>query len=322
MKYNFCTHFDINYIAHARSLHDSLVANCESFTLYMFCMCDESFHSLKKNNYPNVVLIHFSELESFVPELLIAKANRSMVEYFYTCSPATCYFVLNSFEDVDLITYLDADLYFFSAPDAVFSELGDKSVGMIEHRFSRFAKRNIVYGKFNVGWLNFRKDSDGMRCLKDWMDDCINWCYQRLEGDKYADQKYLDTWPVKYNNVKIIENKGANLAFWNISNYKLKKNEDVIYVDEDRLIFYHFANLKQIDSLLFKTDLSRVFARTAGIVKNDIYLPYVKKLILYKNNKPKIFAKKDAHISGIYSFIVNMTRMLRDRFFPDLIEVK
>ncbi|WP_288883164.1 hypothetical protein [Pedobacter panaciterrae] len=322
MKYTFCTHFDINYIAHARSLYDSLENNGLPFTLFMFCMCDESYSFLKEINYSNAKLVHFSELEKFIPELLFAKTNRSKVEYFYTCSPATCYYVLSNFNKINLVTYLDADLYFFSSPEPIFKEIGNSSIGIIEHKFGWLTKRNIIYGRFNVGWISFKRDYDGMKCLKDWMDDCIDWCYQKLEGNRYADQKYLDQWPVKYNNICIIEHKGANLAVWNISNYRIRKENNDIYIDDDLLIFYHFANLKQIDHFLFKTDLSRVFKRTAGIIKTDIYIPYIIRLLSNKNASRKIHSKKDAHISGFYSLVVNATRIIRDKFFPDLIEFK
>ena len=80
----YCTHFDINYLAHSRSLYDSLLLNKEPFTLFMFCQCNESYEILTGIAYQNAILIHFSELERFTPNLLTAKGNRSKVEYFYT----------------------------------------------------------------------------------------------------------------------------------------------------------------------------------------------------------------------------------------------
>jgi hypothetical protein len=285
-------------------------------------MCDESYSYLHKLNLENVKVIHHKELEIFNTDLLIAKANRSKVEYFYTLSPASCYYILNTIKEVDLITYLDADLFFFQDPEPIFKELKNKSVGIIEHRFGWLTKRNIIYGKYNVGWISFRNNVDGLVCLKDWMNNCINWCYQKLEDGKYADQKYLDIWPEKYKGVCIIQNKGANLAVWNVSNYKLSKVNNMIFVDDTPLIFYHFANLKQLDNFKFKTDLSRVFKRTKGIIKYDIYMPYINKLLTNKVIDKKIYSKKDAHLSGVYSIIVNFTRWVRESIFPDIIDIK
>ena len=57
-----------------------------------------------------------------------------------------------------------------------------------------------------------------------------------LAGVKFAG----DIFRLKGCNVKIIKNKGANLATWNIENYKIAKNEEGILVDDDPLVFFHF----------------------------------------------------------------------------------
>lgn len=321
MRY-YCTNFDINYIAHAKSLYNSLQLNNDSFTLFMFCMCDESYNHLEKLKLKNAVLVHFRDLENFIPELLIAKSNRTRVEYFYTCSSAICYYSLKNFINADIVTYLDADLYFFSSPEPIFKELGNKSIGIMKHNFNWFSKRNLKYGKYNVGWINFKNDEIGLLCSKQWMENCIEWCYQRVENERYADQKYLDEWPSKYKNLYIFKHKGANLGPWNLSNYKLSKIDNKIFVDNDVLIFYHFANLKQIDYCHFKTDLSRAFIRTAGVLKTDIYIPYIKMLVKNQNGDSKFLAKKDSHLSQKGVVITKISRYLRTIAFPDFIEIE
>jgi hypothetical protein len=318
----YCTHFDINYVAHARSLYDSLLQNSEQFILFMFCQCDESYQILTKNPYEHAIPIHFSRLEQFIPSLLTAKGNRTKVEYFYTCGPAVCNFVLQNFENIDIITYLDADLYFFSSPEPLFLEFGDNSIGIIDHKFNWLTKRNLRYGRYNVGWISFRNDFDGKLCLTDWMNNCIAWCYVRFEDGKYADQKYLDTWPTDYKNVKVFEHIGANLAIWNIKNYRIHISDNKIKVDDMPLIFYHFANLKQVTPNLFKTDLSRGFIRTSGVIKQDVYQPYILRLLTNKTNKLIIYSKEDVHISGIYELYVIFLRFIRNIFFPDIIKIQ
>lgn len=318
MRY-YCTHFDINYIAHSLSLYHSLVTNGGDFTLFMFCMDDRSMDHLQKMNLSNAVLLSYTQLEAAIPGLAIAKSNRTHVEYFYTCSPASCYYVLQNFEKVDLITYLDADLFFYSSPEPLFAELQEASIGIIEHRFHWLAKRNSVYGIFNVGWINFRKDKDGMNCLVDWMNDCIEWCYQRLEDDKYADQKYLDKWPEQYKDVKILYHKGGNLAVWNIGNYKLTLRGNDIFVDNDKLIFYHFASLKQVDEKIFTSDMSRVLVRTTRIIREKIYIPYIHSLLMYQ--VAHIIAKKQTYNNKLSYKIKQSYRIISQLLFPDKITI-
>lgn len=82
----------------------------------MFCMDEASIDHVRSLELEHVTLISYLDLETFLPDLANAKSNRSRVEYFYTCSPAICFYVLQKFPEVSLITYLDADLYFFSNP--------------------------------------------------------------------------------------------------------------------------------------------------------------------------------------------------------------
>lgn len=322
MQYKyFCTYFNKNYLAHGRSLYESLISVMPNAKLLMMCMDDESFEVLSQVNYPHAILAKYSDMESQNPALLIAKENRSLVEYFYTCSSATCVYSMKNIVGIDSITYLDADLFFFSSPQAIFDEMRTSSIGIIEHKFSKLTMRNKIYGLYNVGWITFRNDQEGNKCINDWHEKCLEWCYQKLEGDKYADQKYLDKWPQDYKNVCIIQNIGANLAIWNINNYKLNKIDDQVYVDNQKLIFYHFANFKQIGKNVFKTDLSRVFYKTNGIVKHDIYMPYIKKIIKNQNSDYQIIAKKDLHAKGIKLKLIHAARKIREILYKDLIQM-
>ena len=83
-----------------------------------------------------------------------------------------------------------------------------------------------------------------MQCLQWWRKQCIEWCYDRLENGKFADQKYLEQWPKKFKGVHILQHKGAGLAPWNWSQYNLKVDNGKLTVDNQKLIFYHFQGFR------------------------------------------------------------------------------
>jgi len=68
-----------------------------------------------------------------------------------------------------------------------------------EHRFSPEQKDLEIYGKYNVGLLMFKNDQRGMTVLKWWKDKCNEWCYGRLEKDRYGDQMYLNQFQTKFS---------------------------------------------------------------------------------------------------------------------------
>ena len=176
---------------------------------------------LNKTPLPNSILYSHEALKSFKPALKLLQIERTTAEYFFTCSAQVCEFIMRRNPNIDILNYIDVDLCFFSSPEPIFRELGTSSIGIIEHNFHWTAQAKKKYGIYNVGWISFRNDEIGLKCISDWAEDCVNWCYQRVENDLYADQKYLDLWSKKYKGLKVIKNKGANLAIWNIKNYKI-----------------------------------------------------------------------------------------------------
>jgi hypothetical protein len=96
------------------------------------------------------------------------------------------------------------------------------------------------YGRYNVGLLSFRRDQQGLACLCRWLNQCIEWCYDRLDGERYADQKYLEQWPSLFSNLVVLRHKGVNVAPWNVMNYTFRFRAGAVNVDEQPLIIFHF----------------------------------------------------------------------------------
>src|SRR3970040_1298393 len=116
--YHFCTLFDRKYLFKRVTLHRSLRRHGQDFTMHMLCMDDITFETVAALHLPRVKPIRLAEFED--PELLSAKRSRSEVEYFWTCTPSLPVFVLEREPAADLVTYLDADLFFFGPPDPIF----------------------------------------------------------------------------------------------------------------------------------------------------------------------------------------------------------
>ena len=278
MRY-FCTYFDRHYLARALVLYDSLKRHGGEFRLWMLCMDEESYAALAKLRLREINLIRLDELERNDAPLRQAKSNRSLLEYYFTCTPSLPLFILNHNPDVDLITYLDSDLYFFSSIEPLFDEIGNKSIAIIAHRFTEEFRKWEWNGIYNVGWVTFRRDNNGLACLEWWRARCIEWCYDRIEGNRFADQKYLDDWPARFQNVIVLQHKGANLAAWNIKNYELTLRDGTIFVDDQPLIFFHFHAFKQLGGWIYDTQLAKYKAIPSDIVVRNIFAPYLREVI-------------------------------------------
>lgn len=241
-------------------------------------MDDVTYQVLSEMELSQVHVIALAEFEKDDPLLLEAKQNRSLIEYYFTCTPSLPIYILDRAPEVDIITYLDADMYFFSPIEPIYQILGVESVLIIGHRFSPALKNCEIFGIYNVGLLAFRRDSNGLACLRWWRDRCLEWCYDRVEDGKFADQKYLDDWPERFAGVTISHHKGIGLAPWNLANYNYFSKNEGILVDEYPLIVYHFHGLKRVNQRLYDTDISAYKARLPEVLRRDLYQPYIMEL--------------------------------------------
>lgn len=133
-------------------------------------------------------------------------------------------------------------------------------------------------GVYNLAWVSFRRDRNGLDCLRWYRERCNEWCYDRVEGDKYADQKYLEKFEDLFAKVHVIQHKGANCAPWNIENHKITEKNKQIQVDGQPLIFFHFHALKKLTPFLYDSGFAGYQAKFLKIVRDKIYLPYIKAL--------------------------------------------
>jgi len=236
---HYCTYFDENYLDRGLALYESLRAHCQPFHLWICALSPACQDVLERLQLADVTIVPLAEIET--PGLLAIKGTRTWQEYIWTLTPP---WMLQVFQrgDMESLSYLDADTYFFSSPEPVYNELGTVSLGITPHRSSphyrRYAKTN---GLYNVGMVYARRDDTALACLHDWGRLCEDWCYLRVELGRYCDQKYLDDWPGKWGAWPI-QHKGANLAPWNQgeAQYLYTVHNGRFFVDDDPLVWYHY----------------------------------------------------------------------------------
>jgi len=285
----FCTYFDRNFMTRGLALYESLRRHCPDAQICIVCLDDESRETLAKMKLPGVKAISLAELENYEPELLVAKGNRGLLEYYYTLTPIIILFALDHFSESDMLTYLDSDLFFFNDPQPLFDELGHDSISIIGHRFPPKLLHLAKFGIYNVAWLTFRRDARAMDCLRWWRDRCLEWCFDRLEGNRYADQKYLDDWPERFEGVKVLQHKGANVAPWNLANYEISEDDGTVLVDGEKLLFFHFHRFRQVAGRVYDTNLAPYGAKASAAVKQAIFEPYIKAILTTTARAEKIW---------------------------------
>lgn len=268
--YTFCTLFDKNYLHQGIALYTSLARHTKNFTLWILCMDEDTFTILKRMQFPFVHLIQLTMIET--EKLQKCKRSRTAVEYCWTCKPALIRYIFALDPACSLVTYLDADLFFFHSPHPIYSAFNNHSIGITPHHFQGTQKRmEETAGKYNAGFLMFRRDTNGIQCLKWYYKECLIWCYFRHKNGKIGDQGYLDMFLKRFSDVYTFEHTGINTGPWNITNYNVTMQGEDVLIDQQPLICYHFHSFKMFSEILYEPCSPGYKIRTSDLAIYKLY---------------------------------------------------
>jgi hypothetical protein len=271
----YCTYFDHNYLPRGLALYHSLQRHSQGSRLWVLCLSDACYRTLVALDLPNLIPWRLADFEAADPEVAATRPTRSVIEYYFTCSPAWMLFVLNNEPDAEWVTYLDSDLFFFASPEPIYAEMKDGTFGIIPHHFTKRLTYMRRFGIYNVGWVSVRHRDEGIAALRWWRERCIEWCYDRVEGDRFADQRYLDRLPELFAGIHVIEHLGANLAPWNFADYRMEWRDGSVQIEgRYPLLFFHFFGVKRSGRYYFNSH--RLYrAPFPNLMRQRIYEPYI-----------------------------------------------
>jgi hypothetical protein len=318
----YCTYFDHKYLSRGLALYRSLQRHAPGSRLWVLCLSGQCRSALAALNLPGIVAVPLSDLEAADPELAGTRATRSTIEYFFTCTPAWMRYVMAREANANWVSYLDGDLYFFASPEPIYDELREASVAIFPHRYAPNTSKRQRFGTYNVGWVGARNDTDGSAVIGWWRERCIEWCHDYVDGDRFADQGYLDHFAALSARVRPVHNIGANLAPWNIANYRVSLSNRAVMLDEHHpLIFFHFQGLRKGLRWFFFTHHRVFHAPLSSVTRNHIYKPHIQELLDIEKTVEPLLTISDAAphrrsaTIGFRKYVEGMLRSARTRLF-------
>ena len=259
------------------SLHHSLMTHAQPFHLWILCMDELVEEQLKAITLPQVSLISLKEIET--PELLNVKTQRGRGEYCWTITPFTFTAVFEKQSDIERVTYIDADLYFFRNPQILLKEFDEsgKDIFITEHGYAPEYDQTLLYGRFCVQFLTAKNNKAALSIIFWWQQKCLDWCYAKLEDGKFGDQKYLDIWTELFSqNVWILQQKENTLAPWNINHFSKYLGNKL------NPVFYHFHSFRIVSSKIMLLFYGYKIHKVNMRFYKKYYLDLVESLILIK----------------------------------------
>lgn len=211
---HFCTLFDSKYLPQGLALYESLLKHSsEPFTLHILAMDEHCHATLAALRLPESIDVYsLSEM----PDRELTN-TRTWQEFCWSMASQFTE-ALMDWEKPELLSYLDADLFFFSDPSKIFDEIGDRSIAITPHRLIPSKKHLEVNGRYNVGWVTFRNNLSGRSCLSKWARQVRARCSAE---SGCGDQLYLEEF-IPDHGAEVCElGIGVNVAPWNLANFEL-----------------------------------------------------------------------------------------------------
>jgi hypothetical protein len=289
----YVTHCDRQYASRAMALIASMRLHGCSDPIYAICHDQDAFEQLNGMEDGKLMPIHLNEVEDAYPELLLAKSNRTHLEYLFCLTPFLLLFA-NAKTPSEFLIYLDSDLYFLDNPNKAIPISNEPyDVAIVTHNFPVKLQHLEIYGKYNVGWLAFRETHNSLKLLNWWANQCLASTSIKGRGSIFADQKYLDSFASMDAKIYSITSIPRNGAPWNCFDVEVGPDRELT-VSGAPLIFFHFSGLKR-RRLITVLGYSGYGIRPRKHLKQHVFRPYLESLSKFEksdNSKQVLDSRK------------------------------
>ena len=275
MNVNLVTLFDIGYAARGLAmLESSRVPYARQNVLFLGSSGGDFAKVLEERG----VRVFFED--DFLREnqdLLIQWSQKSRSEQIFTLGPVFLRKILESSPTDSWVFYVDSDVFFYSDIQTDL-RLEGKDLVLVPHNHSWWNRRRLSkYGYFNVGVVGFKASKVGKRAAAAWSTMVRQWCFDRVEGDKYADQKYLERLALSYEAQTESPPREYHLAPWNSSFLRIMQADDgTMQIRGGKaIVSFHFQGLRKSGSYWILGHLN-YFGLASQSLISQVYVPYVR----------------------------------------------
>ena len=311
---HYCTIFDKNYLFQGLALYNSLLKHTAGFELHVLCMDEHAYEVLSALGDPaRLKLARDGDLRAAYPELAEHAGRTSRGQYIWSTQPFAVEYFLRKFS-LPSVTYLEADSLFFSDPESLITEIGERSVSLVPHRYTPGVDQTETSGIYCVQFNFFRNNAAAKQVLGSWKSACLE--YRADRPLNYPGQKDLDSWPSRFgNSVAVVGNLGAGVAPWNVEQFRITNTGGSPAVNGQAVVFYHFHEFSYLEGGGF--DLGGYFLPATAV--KSFYEPYAEAL---KEAEAQVaarfpdfkFRKLKARPAGFRGLLEVFKRRLRRRY--------
>jgi hypothetical protein len=281
-----CTIVSPNYIAYARTLSASYLAQHPGHSFYVLIVADLEPHD--RRAFEGEAFTPVMLFEIGLEDLRAQGMKYDILELNTNVKPTFMKYLLKKFE-LEKLVYLDPDIFVYSRLTPVFEALETANAVLTPHITSplledgkRPNEQDYLYnGTYNLGFIGVRRGEETNRILSWWERRCLDSGFSEGRTGLFVDQKWMNLAPGLFNGVSILKHPGCNMAYWNLHERILNQTAEGGYVvnADAPLCFFHFSGIEVTDPgmlskntdrfrLADRPDLQTIFAEyKAAVVK-------------------------------------------------------
>lgn len=193
----------------------------------------------------------YSEFEEMLSRYNIIEFNTAVKPFYFE-------YLFNQNPDLYRIYYIDPDIMFYQSLDTLEREWADSEILLTPNLIylpdstSTGELASLRHGVNNLGFIGIQRGEEGFKFIHWWKERLRRHCRIDKCFGIFVDQKWVDLAPLFFNKIKSVKHPGWNMAWWNFTERKLVKIDQIYFVNSQEfpLVFFHFSGFKPGDRLI------------------------------------------------------------------------
>jgi hypothetical protein len=226
-----------------------------------------------------VEAITIPEFETMLQQYNLVELNTAVKPFFFQ-------HLFKIYPENKQILYFDPDIQVFAPLDSLVAAFDQAAILLVPH-FSTPQQgqpgiitpeqRILQRGLYNLGFFGLKQGQTTEVMLDWWRERLIRYCRTLPRKGLFVDQKWIDLVPLFFDEVAILKNQGYDVAYWNLYENHLHRQNGQICTGSYPLRFYHFSAY-QMQKPGYLDQLTTPFPTEMAAILQDLYRDYKKLL--------------------------------------------
>ncbi len=242
LAFTICT---LSHLAQAKTMADSLIKNNPDYQIIIGLFDKVGQHDVSLVSHYTLIEIN----EAQVPQFEQLFDRYTPFEMSCLAKPYLAGWLLQQYPQAQKLLYFDSDILFFDNLTSIEAELEKHSIVITPHVTQPMVGdglprlRNFLNaGLYNGGFFAIRRCDESLHFLEWWQDRVRHEGYFNFAEGMFVDQLWLNYVPLFYPNVLISKNPGYNMAYWNMHEREVSRQNGRFVVNQSYpLVFFHFS---------------------------------------------------------------------------------